>query len=123
MSVALALDGFIKVDIVWESKLRKLDGDGIFADLPPEITKLKGMVVERQLKNLQLDNKGSIGVDELDVFFKGKVPLCPSGKIIAINDVFKMMGEDFTVRQVRYRPEGGFTKAVTKLITRRELDA
>lgn len=123
MSVALALDGFIKVAIVWQSKGRDLDSEGIIQTVTAETKSLEGMVVEKNLKLLALDDKGSIGIDEVDVYFKGSVPMCPSGKVMMIEDVFTMMDQDFTVRQVRYRPEGGFTKVVVKLITRRELDA
>jgi hypothetical protein len=120
--VSRALSRFKPSKITWTPRLRAKDGEGIIQTTNKAAVILTGWAVERAMKVVQLSQDGTIGVDELDFYFKGQ-PKDKDGLFIQREDTFAVFNDTFTVRQARYRHEGGFTKAVAKIITRRPLDA
>jgi len=119
MSLAAALAGLEMCEVVVTNRSRSVDGGGkgfgeIGTDAESQCV-LEGLVTEKELESLTLHETGSLGVDEVKVFFQGRVDL-KLEDTVKINDLSQLT---YRVRKVRFRRNGNFTKAVLRNLTRR----
>lgn len=124
MSVAAANEGFIKTTIVW-SALGRTGGEEGAVDTPVLGSEtVEGMVVEKTQKTLNLSSDGSVGANELDVYFFVDRPVLSTdaARFIEIGDSMDMDGYGvFKVQLARYRPEGNYTKVTVRNTERPEI--
>lgn len=122
MSVAAAGEGFIKAQIVWSALGRAAGEEGAVAHAVLGTETIEGQVVEKP-KMLNLSNDGSVGADELDVFFFANRPALTAdpARFIEIGDSMEIPDYGtYAVQLVRYRPEGAYTKATVRRVERQE---
>lgn len=113
MSVAAALDCWEHTDISFIARGRERDSWGNIATIDADPVVLPAVIVPTDLKKLELDPKSSVGKDFIDIYFKGQIEA-------EINDRLEINGKIYTVKEFRFRPNGGFTKILAKRLTRRE---
>lgn len=122
--VSRALSRFRPRAIVWVSRFRTKDDWGqIKTTAERSRVSLSGVVTEANYKTLMLMQDGSVGSVTLDCYFKG-APKTPEGAGLEIEDTFYIDGygeQDFRVRMLFPRFEGGYTKATVRAVTRREV--
>lgn len=125
MSVAAAGEGFIKTTVEWTALGRASGEEGATDTEPVGVETLEGMVVEKSQKTLNLSQDGSVGANELDVYFFSDRPALTADatRFIAIGDQFVMPDYGtFKVQLERYRPEGGYTKVTVRAVQRPEFN-
>jgi len=125
MSVAAAGEGFIKTSIVWSALGRTGGEEGAVETGVLGTETVEGMVVEKSQKTLNLSQDGSVGANELDVYFFADRPVLTSDatRFIEIGDSMDMDGYGvFKVQLVRFRPEGGYTKVTVRNTERPEIN-
>lgn len=125
MSVAAAGEGFIKATIEWSALGRTSGEEGAVETGVIGVETIEGMVVEKALKTLNLSPDGSVGADELDVYFFADRPAltADANRHIEIGDSFAITDYGtFKIQLVRFRPEGGYTKVTVRNTERPELN-
>lgn len=125
MSVAAAGEGFIKATIEWSALGRVGGEEGAIETGILGAETIEGMVVEKSQKTLTLSPDGSVGANELDVYFFADRPVLSTdeNRHVEIGDSFAITDYGtFKVQLVRYRPEGGYTKCTVRNTERPELN-
>jgi len=125
MSVAAAGEGFIKTSIEWSALGRTKGEEGAVETGVIETVTVEGMVVEKSQKTLNLSQDGSVGANELDVYFFADRPVLTSDatRFVEIGDSMALDGYGtFKVQLVRFRPEGNYTKVTVRNTERPELN-
>lgn len=115
-----ALSGFTTTDIKWEVRGRGKGAEGVINAGTLETVPVVGVVAEPKQRDTVLEMSATTALDETDVYFEGQV-ISPKGNQLSLNDALIFYGFEHTVKHVRYRVEGNFTKATCERISRRAL--
>lgn len=113
MSVIEAFDDFELVNITYTpiEKTVNTGGYGEIQSIEGDPVETTAMMVTEQLKSLELNEKGSFTLDEINLYFVGEVGL-KAGYKISIDG----FDNDYIVIDSRYRMHGNFEKTTIKSI-------
>lgn len=116
MSVAMALEGFVHVPVRWSIRNRVEGTQGKVGIAEVDFMDFEAMVEEQTAKRLSQSSDGSIGDDELVLYYAGMIE--KNGRPITLNDRLTTLGNEYAVRSAGYRVEGEYTKVTMKRTTR-----
>ena len=107
-------DYLVRCEILITRNKRVLNRSGIYTNEPEDQNSCIGYITPKELDELKLEEENSVGVQLLNVYFKGDVE-------VDLNDELTVDDKKYVVKQKIFRPQSQHTRLLVSLIERKSV--